>query len=337
MKGRSFLLCGSLASLLVPALLAQPFRLPTHNRALFEPGREDRFFVGTVGKPWMTGCFGCVRSDGWQMHEGLDIKCLERDAQGEPTDPVMATADGTVAYLNTKAALSNYGKYVVLRHRIDGLEVFSNYAHLSAIRPGLRVGQAVQAGEPIGTMGRSANTREGISKERAHLHFEINLLLNDRFAVWYRKTHPGERNDHGAWNGQNLAGLDSRLILLAQARQGTNFSLLTFVRSQTALCRVLVRDTSFPWLKRYPLLIRRNPLAEKEGVAGFEIALNYNGVPFLLIPRAAREIHSHDRVQLLSVNEAEYRKNPCRKLIVKRGVYWELARHGTELLDLLTH
>ena len=36
-----------------------------------------------------------VRSDGWQIHEGLDIRCLQRDKHGEPTDPVMATADGT--------------------------------------------------------------------------------------------------------------------------------------------------------------------------------------------------------------------------------------------------
>src|SRR4051812_25821680 len=80
---------------------AQPFQLPTANQALFEKGGEERFFVGTVGKPWITGTFGCVRSDGAQMHEGLDIRCLQRDKHGEPMDPVMATADGTVAYFNT--------------------------------------------------------------------------------------------------------------------------------------------------------------------------------------------------------------------------------------------
>src|SRR4249920_2888795 len=88
---------------------AQPFHLPTANRALFEPGGEERFFVGTVGKPWMSGTFGCVRSEGWQIHEGLDIRCLQRDKHGEPTDPVMATADGEVAYMNRKPSLSNYG------------------------------------------------------------------------------------------------------------------------------------------------------------------------------------------------------------------------------------
>src|SRR5215467_5069781 len=124
-------------------LSAQPFQLPTANHALFEQGGEERFFVPTPGKPWTTGCFGCVRSDGWQMHEGLDIKCLQRDKRGEPIDPVMASADGTVVYINTRPSLSNYGNYIVLQHQIEGLQVFTLYAHLRAIQPGLKVGQAV--------------------------------------------------------------------------------------------------------------------------------------------------------------------------------------------------
>src|SRR4051812_31730643 len=52
---------------------AAVFQLPTANHAILEPGKEEQFFVGTVGKPWTSGTFGCVRTDGWQMHEGLDI------------------------------------------------------------------------------------------------------------------------------------------------------------------------------------------------------------------------------------------------------------------------
>src|SRR6516165_4123234 len=113
---------------------AQPFLLPTANHALFEKGGEEKFFVGTVGKDWLTGTFGCVRSEGWQMHEGLDIRCLQRDKHGEPTDPVLATADGTVVYINKRPSLSNYGNYIVLRHRVEGLEVDSLYAHLHEIQ-----------------------------------------------------------------------------------------------------------------------------------------------------------------------------------------------------------
>lgn len=102
--------------------------------------------MGTVGKPWTSGCFGCVRSDGWQMHEGLDIRCLQRDKHGEPTDPVMATADGTVVYINSRPSLSNYGNYVVVQHRVEGLDIFSLYAHLSAVRTGPESGDAGEAG-----------------------------------------------------------------------------------------------------------------------------------------------------------------------------------------------
>ena len=52
---------------LVSSLSAQPFQLPTANRALFEKGGEERFFVGTTGKPWPSGTFGCVRTEGWQL------------------------------------------------------------------------------------------------------------------------------------------------------------------------------------------------------------------------------------------------------------------------------
>lgn len=165
------------------------FQLPTANDALLaEGGGGERYFVGTVGKPWPSGTFGCVRTDGMQLHEGLDIRALHRDKKGEPTDPVLATADGTVAYVSLKTGLSNYGRYVVLRHEIDGIEIYSLYAHLASIRAELKAGDAVKAGEQIGVMGRSTNTAQPISKERAHVHFELNLVANDNFPAWYQAT-----------------------------------------------------------------------------------------------------------------------------------------------------
>jgi murein DD-endopeptidase MepM/ murein hydrolase activator NlpD len=317
------------------SVAAVPFQLPTANQALCQPGGEEQFFVGTIGKPWTTGCFGCVRSDGWQMHEGLDIRCLQRDKHGEPTDPVMSAADGTVVYVNSRPSLSNYGNYIVVRHRVEGVEIYSLYAHLREIR--VKAGRPVKAGEMIGLMGHTSNTREAISKDRAHVHFELNLLVNDRFESWFKRTSPNERNDHGEWNGQNLLGLDPRLILAAGHEHGDPFSLLHFIRNQTELCRVLVRKTDFPWITRYSALIHRNPVAEKEGVAGYELALNFNGVAFELTPRAASEIKGKGKYQLLGVNEAEYHKNPCRRLVVQKRTGWALGKHGTDLLDLLTY
>ena len=316
---------------------AQTLQLPTANRALFESGGEERFFVGTVGRTWTSGTFGCVRSEGWQVHEGLDIRCLERDAKGEPTDPVLATAEGAVAYLNARPSLSNYGRYILIRHNIDGVELLSLYAHLREIRSGLQIGQSVKAGDTIATLGRTANTREGISRERAHLHFELNLFINERFPSWYKKHFPTQRNDHGLWNGQNIVGLDPRLILLEQRAQGPKFSLARHIRTQTELCRVTVRATDFPWLKRYPQFVKPNPRASQEGVAGYEIALNFNALPFELTPRAASELSGKTKFRLLSVNEVEQRKNPGRKLVTQRNGRWELTSRGLNVLDLLTY
>jgi murein DD-endopeptidase MepM/ murein hydrolase activator NlpD len=330
-----------LVAFVIPTPLTAPaadlFLLPTANHALYEPGGEEKFFVGTAGKPWTSGTFGCVRSDGWQIHEGLDIRCRQRDARGEPADPVMATADGTVAYINRKASLSNFGNYLILRHNLQGIEIYSTYAHLHEVRADLKAGATVKAGETIGLMGRTANTRQSITKDRAHVHFELNLLANDRFAAWYRKTNPKQRNDHGDWNGQNLLGLDPRTILLQQRAPGGKLDLLQFIRSQRELCRVFVRDTEFPFLRRYPQLVRANPRTQAEGVAGYEIALNFNGVPIELIPRAESEIKSKTRLQLLSVNEAEKRANPGRRLVTESGSRWKLTTAGENLLELLIY
>lgn len=336
---RAVLLFATLVLFFCANLLAQsPFQFPTANHFLYDPGQELKFFAPTApDKPWTSGSFGCVRSDGQQMHEGLDIRHLQTDRRGEPTDPIMATADGTVVYFSTRPSLSNYGNYIVIRHVVEGIEIYSLYAHLSAIRPGLKIGEQVKAGEVIATMGHTSNTAERIAKWRAHVHFELNVLVNDNFASWYKKAFPKERNDHGEWNGQNLNGLDPREILLDEHAQGKNFSLLNFIRGQTELCRVLVRTTNFPYLKRYPMLVLKNPKAEKEGIAGYEIALNYNGVAFELMPHTASEIKGRAKFQLLSVNEAEERANPCRHLVVNRNGHWELASEGIRELELLTY
>ena len=331
------LLLGLLPACFAGSLAGQEIRFPTENRALLHGGGGERFFVGTVGKPWTSGTFGCVRSDGWQVHEGIDIRALQRDRRGEATDPVMACADGTVAYVNRRAGLSNYGLYLILQHRFEGLEVYSLYGHLREIRADLKPGQTVRGGETLGILGRTANTSQGISKERAHLHFELNLFVNERFNTWFKSHFPKQRNDHGIWNGQNLLAFDAAEVLLRSHRANGKFSLADFIRGQRPLCRVLVRKTRFPWLERYPAFVRPNPVAAAEGVAGYEMALNFNGIPFELCPRAASEIKSKATFQLLWVDPAEYQKNPGRRLVTKQGTHWQLTAQGERLLDLITY
>lgn len=313
---------------------AQMFILPTPNRALVSDGAlSEKYLVGTTGKPWQSGGYGCVRSEGFKMHEGLDIRCTQRDKRGEPIDPVVASASGTVAYINTKPGLSNYGRYIVIRHNIEGLEICTLYAHLSEVQEGLAIGQTVKQGQRIATMGRSTNTREGISKDRAHLHFEFDFILNDRYAAWHKQYLPGQRNDHGDWNGFNLAAIDPAPLLLAAAREGTNFSLLKHVQARKEVCRVLVRDTNFSFLRHYPALIKQNPTVKE--IRSYSIALDFNGAPIELIPYG--EPKSQAKIQLLNINEPELAEHHCSHLIVTRKGRRELGNAGQQRISLLTY
>jgi hypothetical protein len=165
----------------------------------------------------------------------------------------------------------------------------------------------------------------------------LNLFYNDHFDAWFKKHYPTERDDHGNYNGQNLVGIDPRLILLAEHEEGPHFNLLDWIQHRPELCRVLVRKIDFSWVRRYPMLIKRDTLASREPIAGYEIALDYNGLPFELIPRAASQFKGSAHYQLISVNAPEYMKNPCRSLVTRYGSRWELAGNGTRLLDMLTY
>jgi murein DD-endopeptidase MepM/ murein hydrolase activator NlpD len=322
---------------LAAGINAQTFRFPTANRALLEPGRASLYFAPTPGKTWTAGTFGFVRSDGRQLHEGIDIRCLRYDAGGEPADEVLASAPGTVSYLNLKAELSNYGIYVILRHQVEGLEVYTLYAHLRQISAGLSEGSVVRSGERLGIMGRTSNTSQRISKDRAHLHFEIALLLNDRFAEWQRRTQPGERNDHGRWNGRNLVGLDPAAILKESGPSGTQSSLLQHIRNQRELCRVLLIGRVPQWVRRYPALAEKNSRADANGIGGYELVLNACGLPFRFIPRSAAELSGRRSKEVLSVNQPELQAHPGQRLLAKRKGQWDLSHHGAELIDLICY
>jgi len=324
-----------LAGALHVLALAQTFQLPTSNRSLLDLGRpSERFLVGTAGKPWESGQFGCVRTEGRQFHEGIDIRSIQQDRRGEPTDPVLASADGVVAYVNLRPGLSNYGNYIVLRHVIDQVEIHTLYAHLASVDKAVRVGQGVRAGQAIGVMGRTSNTRQRITKDRAHVHFEVCLRASNDYASWHRARQKGTRNDHGEFNGRNFLGMNPSDVLLASVRQGPAFSLARHMAAQPETLRVLVREPDLGWARRFAGLVQPNPIAAKEGVGGWEIAMAFNGAPLRLTPRAAREIKAGPRIQVLSVNEAERNAHPCGRLVVRRGQAWTVLPALDDILEL---
>ena len=243
---------------------AQPLRLilPTSNTSLLEGDFEhfyqytDRIFQGVRSRPWQGGQYGFVRNQKetsagvvfTRFHEGVDIKPVYRDRDGEPLDTVRAVDAGYVAYVNDAASASSYGKYVVVEHIWSGMPFYSLYAHLGSTR--VKVGDNVRQGEMLGRLGY---TGRGINKRRAHVHFEINLLLNESFGRWHDAYFRG-RNRHGIYNGMNMAGLDVAALYM-EMRHDPELTIERFMRRQAPFFVVRIPNEGaldlhfrYPWL-----------------------------------------------------------------------------------------
>jgi murein DD-endopeptidase MepM/ murein hydrolase activator NlpD len=257
--------------------------LPTENAGLLTGDFAgfyqyvQRDFDGQVSQPWEGGQYGFVRNPrriGSQIiytrfHEGIDIRPLHRDATGEPEDIIHAIAAGTVVYTNPIAGNSNYGRYVVIEHHLDGFAYYSLYAHLNSISA--NVGDPVNQGSPIAVMG---HTGEGIDRERAHVHLELNLLLNSRFSDWFQRYHAADFNRHGIYNGINLAGIDIGRLYL-ELQKNPSLTVAAFVQQGEPWYKVLV-----PISPRMDLTDRYSWLVEGEtDLPSCEISFDRTGLP----------------------------------------------------------
>ncbi|OYW74805.1 MAG: hypothetical protein B7Z37_16245 [Verrucomicrobia bacterium 12-59-8] len=282
----------SLLCLLTGVMPAQQLQLPTANQALFDAPAEffqfvDRNFDGAKTTPWEGGQFGFVRDPRRiggriayaRFHEGLDIKPLQRDAKGNPQDVVGAIADGTVVYAAAAAGLSNYGRYIVVRHDWGGSPFFSLYAHLASAQ--VSVGQKVKAGTTLGTLGY---TGSGIDQRRAHLHVELNLFLSSRFEAWHAANF-ATPNHHGVFNGLNLIGLDLQALYLAQ-QKNPGLTAASAVRVTESGYRVAVPgDAEMEIVKNYPWLLDGPRPAGKP--ASWEFTFSRWGLPLAVKASAA--------------------------------------------------
>jgi murein DD-endopeptidase MepM/ murein hydrolase activator NlpD len=289
---------------------------PTPNDA-FAQGKPIAAFLQDAGSgDPESGGFGCVRSNGGQFHEGIDIKALARDRSGEPVDDIYAAMDGVVRYVATRAGDSSYGRYIVLEHPGMTPAVYTLYAHLSRIVPGLAAGAAVARGQLIATMGHSAGGY-AIPRERAHLHFEIGLMVTRNFQAWYDARKFGSRNEHGIWNGMNLMGFDP-LDFLRQfrARRVNNFQ--EYIAGMEPALRVRIATPTIPdFAQRYPALLTKPlPLA----VGGWDLKVNWTGMPIALTPLSAAEVMglTPNKPVLLDVNADLERRYRCKTLVVPR-------------------
>lgn len=306
-----------------PSALAS-LGLPTPRTDLFDEAITNAF-VATNERIPETALHGSARtgSDGRaRFHKGIDIApVLPRTRSGEATDPVFAVADGTVLYANRVAGNSSYGAYVVLLHDDPVQGVYTLYAHLSSLESAVRKGASVRKGDVLGVMGRSANSP--IPKVRAHLHFEIGLLLNRRFERWERETKqtPLRGNGHG-WN---LLAADSRDVLRTALQRTGSFSMLSYLRDRTPACTLALHVDRLP-----DYFALHAPLWQGPDVpeGGADIVLGVSDAGLILSGRMATAEESAalatlpargTRVAVLSTDEDLLGRNGMRLVVKDRG------------------
>ena len=90
------------------------------------------------------------------MHSGIDISTYRLG------DPIVATADGQIAYIGYEA--SGLGNYVIIRHQHG---FYTRYAHMLSSR--VETGQQVKQGETIGYIGNTGRSTG------PHLHYEVHI------------------------------------------------------------------------------------------------------------------------------------------------------------------
>ena len=311
------------------------FVFPTVQGRLLEHMTEDIFQPTASGNP-SSGLYGSVRTakNGKGLmssfHEGIDIAATQRDRHGRPMDGVRAVAKGLVGYINRIGGNSNYGIYVVLLHNDLLGEVYTLYAHLAEVPKTLRVGRTVSAGETIGLLGNTSSA--GIPMARAHLHFEIGLINNRRFVLWYkaRKLKP----DHGNFHGRNFLGVDP-LKFIASRRQNPELNFRSHLAALPPAFEMVVAAPKQPnFFHRYPSLWN-GPEFD-----GSPIVLSSSENGLLLGGRrsvvAEQRALGKQKCVVLKVDEAVLGRNGCH-LITRTSKGWKLGSRGVEWLEILTY
>ena len=122
-----------------------------------------------VKKRDLIDTFSQARAGGARMHDAIDI-------MAPVGRPVISAAPGTVEKLYDSKNGGGISAYV----RSDDGRWIYYYAHLSAYAPGLREGQRVRRGSPIGYVGFTGNANPA----GPHLHFAINRMQPGE--KWYQ-------------------------------------------------------------------------------------------------------------------------------------------------------
>ena len=276
------------------------------------------------------------------FHEGVDIAPTARDRKGVATDPVFAVAEGRVAFVNSVAGNSSYGKYVVIEHpdpslgviqQRDGTSesavVYTLYGHLADIRFGIRPGHAVAPGEEIATLGRTSNTHPPIPLERSHLHWEIGVTLNSRYGIKSRaeKLTP----DFGNYNGGNLFAFDPLDFYAAHAND-PGLTMAAYLASVPPACEVVLRGKFPDYFRRFPALWS----GPAHDGGPLRLTLSESGAPLSGRNAKTDEIAAlgNQRHAVLKVFPDVLGRNG-RAYIAQAGGKWQFTEKGKRWAELL--
>jgi len=312
----------------------QQMVFPTDQQHLLEtnyPGAYQPTASGRLG----SALYGSVRTANRggrlmsSFHEGIDIAALKRDRRQRPLDEIYAVADGRVAYVNKVAGNSNYGRYVVLIHDDPVGEVYTLYAHLASVKTNIKRGTRVESGQTLGVMGHSASS--GIPVVRAHLHFEVGLVLNERYKHWYKKNN--KRADHGNYHGWNLIGVNP-LVFLQHQHQDPEFSMAKFMYSvPRAFDLIIKKSKQLNYFKRYPLLWKDGTYEGPHML----LECSENGLPLSGRTATDEEVALAGKLPAVLHVDGKVLGRNGRHLITKRKNKWSLTRTGKKHLDMLRY
>ena len=334
---RPILLLLSSAILSAPGLAgAYTLVWPTPNPAFFNGEPIENYIQPTATGDVYSGTFGGVRNDGRRFHEGIDIKpCMPRTRKGEPTDPVYAAMDGVVAHISAMPGFSNYGRYVVILHDINNVEVYTLYAHLASIDPSIRPGMQITAGTQIGIMGRSG-AGYTIPKPNAHTHFEIGLKYGSRFQQWYDRQQFGSKNYQQDFNGMNMEGFDP-LQFFKDYKEGKADDMCAYIRSLPVAYILRVNYAEVPEIvtRNGGLLMKKIP---DIGLAGWDIAFTWYGLPIQFTPLTQTDLTSMDVpgvIRLKAYDRAWITQNHSRDTVRMRNNQPTVYSGATDILEMM--
>lgn len=322
-----------------PQKTALDIALPTANDAIYRGDGAafyqhiERDYKGTKSTPWEGGQYGFVRdpietANGLvytRFHEGIDIRPLNRDAAGEPTDEIHAIAAGKVVHVNPVPGYSNYGRYIVIEHQWGGSNYYSLYGHLSTTR--VSPGQNVAKGDVIAVMG---HTGAGINRERSHVHLELNLMLSHHFQAWYEKYSKTDPNHHGIYNGINLTGINIARLYLA-LRKDPGLTIPKFLEDEEIFYKVTIpKSKNFELARAYPWMVRGDV---NDRDPSWEVSFERSGVPLQV--RSSSTTVSGPTLTFIKKSAIDYR-DLTRGQITGRNGHGEFTKAGREIMELLS-